>query len=167
RCNEFLKTSYVLTEACPWTNAVFGKPDFSKVVLVLNGKKIHELTASLEMMYGQDSEADDSGEHDEAQKGVIMSTYNKAIYKVNHEQSIISVTQNRYLASVEAEELLNRRHVICCLSVKKIKPLLLNLFCCNRLMPEQVLRNDCFLIADMIPVSLQIGKEYELHKKQK
>lgn len=34
-------------------------------------------------------------EHDEAQKGVIMSTYNKAIYKINHEQSIITVIQNR------------------------------------------------------------------------
>lgn len=27
-------------------------------------------------------------EHDEPQKGVIMSTHNKAIYEVQHEQSV-------------------------------------------------------------------------------
>lgn len=53
-----------------------------------------------------------------------------------------------------------------CLQDDKVKPLLQNLFCCNRLMPEQVLRNDCFLTVDVIPVSLQTGKEYELHKNK-
>lgn len=33
-------------------------------------------------------------------------------------------------------------------------------------MPEQVLRNDFFLIVDAIPVSLQPGEEYETHEKQ-
>lgn len=33
-------------------------------------------------------------------------------------------------------------------------------------MPEQVLRNDCFPVVDVIPVSLPPGEEYELHKKQ-
>ncbi|KAM9023804.1 serine/threonine-protein kinase 31 isoform 3-T3 [Ara ararauna] len=34
----------------------------------------------------------------------------------------------------------------------KVKSLLLNLFCCNRLTAEQVLRDDCFLVVDEIPV---------------
>ncbi|KAM6209500.1 serine/threonine-protein kinase 31 isoform 2-T3 [Sarcoramphus papa] len=55
----------------------------------------------------------DLNEHDEAEKGIIMSAYSKVIRKVCQEQSIITVIQNRYLASVEfrkqAEEWLNRR----------------------------------------------------------
>ncbi|NWS56735.1 STK31 kinase, partial [Chunga burmeisteri] len=43
----------------------------------------------------------------------------------------------------------------------KVKSLLLNLFCCNRLTAEQVLRDDCFLEVDAIPVSLQPGEEPE------
>lgn len=40
-------------------------------------------------------------EHDEAEKGIIMSAYNKVIRNVRQEQSMIAVIQNRYLASVE------------------------------------------------------------------
>ncbi|KAM6281320.1 serine/threonine-protein kinase 31 [Porphyrio hochstetteri] len=43
----------------------------------------------------------------------------------------------------------------------KVKSLLLNLFCCNRLTAEQVLRDDCFLIVDAIPVSPQPDEEHE------
>ncbi|XP_054672226.1 serine/threonine-protein kinase 31 [Grus americana] len=43
----------------------------------------------------------------------------------------------------------------------KVKSLLLNLFCCNRLTAEQVLKDDCFLIVDAIPVSPQPGEKYE------
>ncbi|KAM6412696.1 serine/threonine-protein kinase 31 [Pluvialis apricaria] len=43
----------------------------------------------------------------------------------------------------------------------KVKSLLLNLFCCNRLTAEQVLRDDCFLAVDAIPVSPQPGEEHE------
>ncbi|XP_075351674.1 serine/threonine-protein kinase 31 [Mycteria americana] len=43
----------------------------------------------------------------------------------------------------------------------KVKALLLNLFCCNRLTAEQVLRDDCFLVADVIPVLPQPGEEHE------
>ncbi|NXI89836.1 STK31 kinase, partial [Psophia crepitans] len=43
----------------------------------------------------------------------------------------------------------------------KVKSLLLNLFCCNRLTAEQVLRDDCFLIADAIPVSPAPGEEHK------
>ncbi|KFQ62163.1 Serine/threonine-protein kinase 31, partial [Pelecanus crispus] len=55
----------------------------------------------------------DLNEHDEAEKGIIMSAYNQVIHNVRQEQSMITVIQNRYLASVEfkkqAEEWLNRR----------------------------------------------------------
>ncbi|KFQ98249.1 Serine/threonine-protein kinase 31, partial [Nipponia nippon] len=66
----------------------------------------------------------DLNEHDEAEKGIIMSAYNKVIHKLRQEQSIITVIQNRYLASVEfkkqAEEWLNRRPDINnLLSIKK------------------------------------------------
>ncbi|KFV01138.1 Serine/threonine-protein kinase 31, partial [Tauraco erythrolophus] len=47
----------------------------------------------------------------------------------------------------------------------KVKSLLLNLFNCNRLTAEQVLRHDCFLVADVIPVSLQPGEELEPHEE--
>ncbi|XP_010156181.1 PREDICTED: serine/threonine-protein kinase 31 [Eurypyga helias] len=43
----------------------------------------------------------------------------------------------------------------------KVKSLLLKLFCCNRLTAEQVLRDDCFLAVDAIPVSLQPSEERE------
>ncbi|NXV27731.1 STK31 kinase, partial [Rissa tridactyla] len=43
----------------------------------------------------------------------------------------------------------------------KVKSLLLNLFCCNRLTAEQVLRDDCFLTIDATPVSPQPGEEHE------
>ncbi|KFP39469.1 Serine/threonine-protein kinase 31, partial [Chlamydotis macqueenii] len=42
-----------------------------------------------------------------------------------------------------------------------VKSLLLKLFCCNRLTAEQVLRDDCFLVVDAIPVSPQPGEEHE------
>ncbi|NXG42386.1 STK31 kinase, partial [Psilopogon haemacephalus] len=41
----------------------------------------------------------------------------------------------------------------------RVKSLLLNLLCCSRLSAEQVLRDDCFLGVDMIPVSLWPGEE--------
>ncbi|NXD83780.1 STK31 kinase, partial [Halcyon senegalensis] len=47
----------------------------------------------------------------------------------------------------------------------KVKSLLLNLFCCNRLTAEQVLRDDCFLVVDVIPVSPQPGEEHEPHEE--
>ncbi|NWX07342.1 STK31 kinase, partial [Caloenas nicobarica] len=43
----------------------------------------------------------------------------------------------------------------------KVKSLLMNLFCCNRLTAEQVLRDDCFLTVDATPVSPQPGEEHE------
>ncbi|NXT44988.1 STK31 kinase, partial [Pelecanoides urinatrix] len=46
----------------------------------------------------------------------------------------------------------------------KVKSLLLNLFCCSRLTAEQVLRDDCFLIVDAIPVSPQPGEEHDSEK---
>ncbi|NWS66527.1 STK31 kinase, partial [Crotophaga sulcirostris] len=63
-------------------------------------------------------------EHDEAAKGIIMSAYNKVIHNIRQEQSMITVIQNRYLASVEfkkeAEEWMNRRPDINnLLSIKK------------------------------------------------
>ncbi|XP_008947179.1 PREDICTED: serine/threonine-protein kinase 31 [Merops nubicus] len=66
----------------------------------------------------------DLNEHDEAKKGIITSVYNKVLRKVCQEQSMISVIQNRYLASVEfkkhSEEWLNRRpNINNLLSVKK------------------------------------------------
>ncbi|NWQ72987.1 STK31 kinase, partial [Columbina picui] len=45
--------------------------------------------------------------------------------------------------------------------VKVLKSLLMNLFCCNRLTAEQVLRHDCFLTVDVTPVSPQPGEEHE------
>ncbi|NXC38342.1 STK31 kinase, partial [Penelope pileata] len=47
----------------------------------------------------------------------------------------------------------------------KVKSLLLKLFCCNRLTAEQVLRDDCFLLVDGIPVSSQPGEEHEPHEE--
>ncbi|XP_063179972.1 serine/threonine-protein kinase 31 [Chroicocephalus ridibundus] len=66
----------------------------------------------------------DLNEPDEAEKGIIMSAYNKVIYDICQEQSMINVIQNRYSASVEfkkqAEEWLNRRPDINnLLSIKK------------------------------------------------
>ncbi|NXS42581.1 STK31 kinase, partial [Balaeniceps rex] len=66
----------------------------------------------------------DLNEHDEAEKGIIMSAYHKVMHNVRQEQSMITVIQNRYLASVEfkkqAEEWLNRRPDINnLLSIKK------------------------------------------------
>ncbi|NWH56499.1 STK31 kinase, partial [Geococcyx californianus] len=43
----------------------------------------------------------------------------------------------------------------------KVKSLLLKLFCCNRLTAEQVLKDDCFLVVDAIPVSPQPGEQHE------
>lgn len=45
-------------------------------------------------------------EPDEAEKGIIMSAYNKVIYNICQEQSMIAVIQNRYLASVEVSSCL-------------------------------------------------------------
>ncbi|NXO61012.1 STK31 kinase, partial [Aramus guarauna] len=66
----------------------------------------------------------DLNEHDEAEKGIIVSAYNEVIRNIRQEQSMIAVIQNRYLASVEfkkeAEEWLNRRPDINnLLSIKK------------------------------------------------
>ncbi|NWI31289.1 STK31 kinase, partial [Sula dactylatra] len=66
----------------------------------------------------------DLNEHDEAEKGIIMSAYNKVIHNIRQEQSMITVIQNRYMASVEfkkqAEEWLNRRpNINNLLSIKK------------------------------------------------
>ncbi|PKU32457.1 serine threonine-protein kinase hypothetical protein [Limosa lapponica baueri] len=103
-----------------------------------------ELSASLEMVYGQGSAADgledafqqffewksikmkklicirddtDTAleiladwfssilkEPDEAEKGIIMNAYNKVIHNVRQEQSMITVIQNKYLASVESDD---------------------------------------------------------------
>ncbi|NXS54942.1 STK31 kinase, partial [Brachypteracias leptosomus] len=62
--------------------------------------------------------------HDEAEKEIITSVYNRVMHKVCQEQSIIDLIQNRYLASVEfkknSEEWLNRRpNISNLLSVKK------------------------------------------------
>ncbi|XP_065608337.1 serine/threonine-protein kinase 31 [Cyrtonyx montezumae] len=43
----------------------------------------------------------------------------------------------------------------------KVKSLILNLFCCNRLTAEQVLRDDCFLLVDAVPVPSQLGEEHK------
>ncbi|KAM9302493.1 serine/threonine-protein kinase 31 [Morus bassanus] len=66
----------------------------------------------------------DFNEHDETEKGIIMSAYNKVIHNIHQEQSMITVIQNRYLASVEfkkqTEEWLNRRpNINNLLSIKK------------------------------------------------
>ncbi|XP_009693759.1 PREDICTED: serine/threonine-protein kinase 31, partial [Cariama cristata] len=66
----------------------------------------------------------DLNDLDEAEKGIIMSAYNKVINKVCQEQSMIEVIQKRYLAGVEfkkqTEEWLNRRPDIDnLLSIKK------------------------------------------------
>ncbi|XP_040521915.1 serine/threonine-protein kinase 31 isoform X4 [Gallus gallus] len=47
----------------------------------------------------------------------------------------------------------------------KVKSLILNLFRCDRLTAEQVLRDDCFLLADAIPVPSQLGEEHEPPKE--
>ncbi|NXG33992.1 STK31 kinase, partial [Dromaius novaehollandiae] len=47
----------------------------------------------------------------------------------------------------------------------KVKSLLLNLLCCNRLTAEQVLKDDCFLLVDTIPVSPQQSEELEPHEE--
>ncbi|NXI67110.1 STK31 kinase, partial [Anseranas semipalmata] len=66
----------------------------------------------------------DLTEHDEAEKGIMMSAYSKVVHKVRQEQNLITVIQNRYSASVEfkkqAEEWLNRRpNIDNLLSIKK------------------------------------------------
>lgn len=47
----------------------------------------------------------------------------------------------------------------------KVKSLLQNLFCSNRLTAEQVLGDDCFLLVDAIPDSSQPGEEHMPHKE--
>ncbi|XP_064300494.1 serine/threonine-protein kinase 31 [Phalacrocorax carbo] len=47
----------------------------------------------------------------------------------------------------------------------KVKSLLRNLFCSNRLTAEQVLRDDCFLVVDVIPVSPQPAEEHDPHEE--
>ncbi|NXP72472.1 STK31 kinase, partial [Ramphastos sulfuratus] len=46
----------------------------------------------------------------------------------------------------------------------RVKSLLLKLLCCSRLSAEQVLRDDCFLGVDVIPVSLWPGEEHGSEK---
>ncbi|OXB56205.1 hypothetical protein ASZ78_016574 [Callipepla squamata] len=43
----------------------------------------------------------------------------------------------------------------------KVKSLILNLFSCDRLTAEQVLRDDCFLLVDAVPVPSQLGEEHK------
>ncbi|NWR72554.1 STK31 kinase, partial [Centropus unirufus] len=43
----------------------------------------------------------------------------------------------------------------------KVKSLLLKLFCCTRLTAEQVLKDDCFLTVDALPVSPQSDEEHK------
>uniref|UniRef100_A0A8C3CHA4 Serine/threonine kinase 31 n=1 Tax=Cairina moschata TaxID=8855 RepID=A0A8C3CHA4_CAIMO len=75
----------------------------------------------------------DLTEHGEAEKGIIMSAYSKVVHKVRQEQNLITVIQNRYLASVEfkkqAEEWLNKSpNIDNLLSIKKtVKSLKANL----------------------------------------
>ncbi|KAI6074599.1 Serine/threonine-protein kinase 31 [Aix galericulata] len=75
----------------------------------------------------------DLTEHGEAEKGIIMSAYSKVVHKVCQEQNLITVIQNRYLASVEfkkqAEEWLNKSpNIDNLLSIKKtVKSLKANL----------------------------------------
>ncbi|XP_068530300.1 serine/threonine-protein kinase 31 [Anas acuta] len=75
----------------------------------------------------------DLTEHGEAEKGIIMSAYSKVVHKVHQEQHLITVIQNRYLASVEfkkqAEEWLNKSpNIDNLLSIKKtVKSLKANL----------------------------------------
>ncbi|KAL9868150.1 LOW QUALITY PROTEIN: uncharacterized protein GJ701_000751 [Geothlypis trichas] len=126
-----------------------------------------ELTASLEMMYGQDSEADDSevfqqgcSQHEQfcPTPSTVLVTFNfvdnVCIFSLMTEVSVpafrIPIIPQRTSKKDD-----------------KVKSLLLNLLCCSRLMPEQVLRNDCFLTIDVVPVSLHPGEEYELQKKPK
>ncbi|KFQ53539.1 Serine/threonine-protein kinase 31, partial [Nestor notabilis] len=82
-----------------------------------------EILKKVELAICEELDAD-LNEHDEAEKRIIMSAYNKVIYKVCQEQSMISVIENRYLDSVEfkkqAEEWLNRRpNINNLLSIKK------------------------------------------------
>ncbi|OXB74563.1 UNVERIFIED_CONTAM: hypothetical protein H355_006433 [Colinus virginianus] len=43
----------------------------------------------------------------------------------------------------------------------KVKSLILNLFSCDRLTAEQVLRDDCFLLVDAVAVPSQLGEEHK------
>ncbi|XP_074726483.1 serine/threonine-protein kinase 31 [Strix uralensis] len=96
--NGILKCFDLMSEASSNVAAVVGSADeiLKKVKLAI----CEELNTDL-------------NEHDEAEKGIIMSAYNQVIYKVHQEQNMITVIQNRYLASVEfkklAEEWLNRK----------------------------------------------------------
>ncbi|KAM4790815.1 LOW QUALITY PROTEIN: serine/threonine-protein kinase 31 [Cyanocitta cristata] len=128
--------------------------------------KPKELTASLEMMYGQNSEADDSGVTSYRRHVInyllsikktvksLKAQLRWKLFEKNNFETLCIQTQEFGIKEDETPE------------DDKVKSLLLNLFCCNRLMPEQVLRNDCFLTVDAIPVSLQAGEEYETHEKQ-
>ncbi|NXK71290.1 STK31 kinase, partial [Amazona guildingii] len=85
--------------------------------------KADEILKKVELAICEELDADLS-EHDEAEKRMITSAYNKVIYKVRQEQNMISVIESRYLASVEfknqAEEWMNRRpNINNLLSIKK------------------------------------------------
>ncbi|KAM6314845.1 serine/threonine-protein kinase 31 [Aegotheles albertisi] len=82
-----------------------------------------EILKKVELAIGEELDAD-LKEHDEAEKGIITSAYNKVTQKICWEQSVIALIQKRYLASVEfkkqAEKWLNRRPDINnLLSIKK------------------------------------------------
>ncbi|KFV54805.1 Serine/threonine-protein kinase 31, partial [Gavia stellata] len=93
-----LKCFDLMSEASSDLEKVFGNAD--------------EILKKVELAICEELDTD-LNEHDEAEKGIIMSAYSKVIQKVCQEQSMITVIQNRYLASVEfkkhAEEWLNRR----------------------------------------------------------
>ncbi|KAM6422505.1 serine/threonine-protein kinase 31 [Rhynochetos jubatus] len=81
-----------------------------------------EIFQQLELAVSE--ELDTALNEHEAEKDIIMSAYNKVMHNIRQEQSMITVIQNRYLASVEfkkqAEKWLNRRPDINnLLSIKK------------------------------------------------
>nr|XP_021154727.1 serine/threonine-protein kinase 31 isoform X2 [Columba livia] len=71
-----------------------------------------EILKKVELAICEELDAD-LNEHDEAEKRIIMSAYNKVVHNIRQEQSLIAAIQKRYLASVEfkkqVEEWLNRR----------------------------------------------------------
>ncbi|XP_061226299.1 serine/threonine-protein kinase 31 [Neopsephotus bourkii] len=107
--SDVLKCFDLMSEASSELDEVVGKAD--------------EILKKVELAICEELDAD-LNEHDEAEKRIIMSAYNEVIHKVRQEQSMISVIENRYLASVEfknqAEEWMNiRPNINSLLSIKK------------------------------------------------
>ncbi|XP_035175209.1 serine/threonine-protein kinase 31 [Oxyura jamaicensis] len=84
---------------------------------------VDEVLKNVEMSICKELKTDLT-EHAEVEKGIIMSAYSKVVHKVRQEQDLITVIQNRYLASIEfkkqAEEWLNKSpNIDKLLSIKK------------------------------------------------